>query len=835
MKQKIKIIFPILGVLALIFLPLVFSNKGILLFYGDSSEQMLQFYLGGWEKVHSGSLGLWDFSNAYGASSFCEVYYYLTSPFFWFCCLLPKEWIVFSFLTLNMLKLFLAYIFAYQWLKNILHKDYIAVIGALAATFCGWVCFLFHYNLFLDTYFLYFLLLYLADRYLFDRGNFLGITLAVAALCIINYYCAYMFLPFLMIYACVRLLSESEYDLKELCRFLGKIFGSILLGVGLSCFVLLPCAQIVLMSSRLSDNAVSLFHPVNWKVIYRIITSLFSPVIHRYDSNLFIAYETGNGLGWSGGLSLYTSIFVVLLCMAVPFMKNKKKRNVYLGTFALFGFMLIFPVFYKLLQGSLESRWYYMIALFNIYVAANILNEVDEKRIDGKKLCISALIMILMIGLFIVFSYYKWLMKDVRFLIKVMAGICLLLILYLFATLKNNKIILIILAMTEAILPMKMMFHEDGYIKAEDLQMEIHDLDFVIDYLKSIDPMFYRIGFSSRMDRFYENMPFMNNIASTTVYSSLYNFYQEDFLARFKKGWKINLNTGRIKTDNLMGVKYWISDQDDEVIPYGYLFVEKMVDYNIYLNKRCLYLGFATDKTLNEEVFKSLSFIDQDRLLPFYIITKDSENFQYEFFDSMFQIGGDWDPRHIEIELSNDRSGTILTIENQDLCDVNVTLYKEGTEVHSQHFVQYNYISFYYPPDIAFDKIVIEAPYATEKSDPFHIYAEQLVGYYEEHTDNLTTFYDVHQANDKIVGKIDLDQAMMVMTNIPYDPGWHVKVNGQEKEVKIVDLGFVGFECDEGSFTVELTYWPSSLTVGIVISVLSGLFLVYLICKRKKK
>lgn len=834
MRNKIKVLIPILIVLAIIFLPIILTNQSILIFYGDSAEQMLQFYLGGWEKVHSGSLGLWDFSNAYGASSFCEVYYYLTSPFFWLCCLFPKEWISSGFLYLNVLKLFLAYLFAYKWLKNVIHKDYIAIIGALAATFSGWVCFLFHYNLFLDTYFLYFILLFLVDRTLFDNKNPIFISLVTAFLCICNYYCAYMFLPFMIIYACIRLYSNVEKGIKENCLTLIKLFGWILLGVGMSCFILIPCAQIVIMSSRLSENSYTLFQPVNWKILYRIITSLISPVLYRYDSNLFITYEIGNGLGWSGGASLFTSIFIFSLCVLVPFMKNKRKQKVFIITFLLFALMLIFPVFYKILQGSIETRWYYMIALFNIYVAMHVLNEIDENKISYKKVCFSILTVMGLIGICVVFSYFKWLMKDVRFLIKVMFILCILLIGYMIACIKKYRRVLVCIAMVEAILPMSTMFYNDGYIRAEDLQMEIHNIDFIVDYLKEIDPQFYRIGFSSRMDRFCENMPFSNNIASTTSYSSLYNFYQEDFLSRFKRDWKINLNTGRIKTDNLMGVKYWISDKDDELVPYGYLYVEKMVDYNIYLNKRCLYLGFATDQTLNEEVFKKLSYMDQDRLLPFYIITQDSTNYNYEFYDSMFQIGGDWNPKHIEIDLCNDRSGTILYVENGDLCDVNITLYKENEEVLSQHFVQYNYISFYYPVEIEFDRIVIEAPYATDESNPFHVYAEQRVGYYEEYTDNVTMFYDVRQNKDKVEGKIDIDKPSTIMTNIPYDPGWNVKVDGKKKEIKMVDLGFVGFECEPGAHVVEFTYWPQSFTIGIVISVLSSLILVYLEYKRKK-
>ena len=51
---------------------------------------------------------------------------------------------------------------------------------------------------------------------------------------------------------------------------------------------------------------------------------------------------------------------------------------------------------------------------------------------------------------------------------------------------------------------------------------------------------------------------------------------------------------------------------------------------------------------------------------------------------------------------------------------------------------------------------------------------------------------------------------------------------------KMVDLGFVGFECEPGAHVVEFTYWPQSFTIGIVISVLSSLILVYLEYKRKK-
>ena len=70
-------------ILVLIFLGCYVENKGVYIFPGDSVEQMYQFYLGGWEKIHAGTLSQFDWSLGVGGNIMAYVYYFLTSPFFY--------------------------------------------------------------------------------------------------------------------------------------------------------------------------------------------------------------------------------------------------------------------------------------------------------------------------------------------------------------------------------------------------------------------------------------------------------------------------------------------------------------------------------------------------------------------------------------------------------------------------------------------------------------------------------------------------------------------------------------------------------------------------------
>lgn len=84
-------------------------------------------------------------------------------------------------------------------------------------------------------------------------------------------------------------------------------------------------------------------------------------------------------------------------------------------------------------------------------------------------------------------------------------------------------------------------------------------------------------------------------------------------------------------------------------------------------------------------------------------------------------------------------------------------------------------------------------------------------------------------SNSKIVGTVNAAHKGVMMTSIPYDRGWSVYVDGKEVPSYAISNALLAFDISEGAHTVELRYWPSGLTVGLIVSVLSLALLILLI------
>ncbi|MBO5306338.1 MAG: YfhO family protein, partial [Clostridia bacterium] len=81
-----------------------------------------------------------------------------------------------------------------------------------------------------------------------------------------------------------------------------------------------------------------------------------------------------------------------------------------------------------------------------------------------------------------------------------------------------------------------------------------------------------------------------------------------------------------------------------------------------------------------------------------------------------------------------------------------------------------------------------------------------------------------------------------ILTTIPYDEGWQIKVDGKKVEIQKSLDALVSFRIDgKGEHTVEMTYSPRIINIGAFISL--GSLIVYggivtidlLLCNRKKK
>lgn len=94
----------------------------------------------------------------------------------------------------------------------------------------------------------------------------------------------------------------------------------------------------------------------------------------------------------------------------------------------------------------------------------------------------------------------------------------------------------------------------------------------------------------------------------------------------------------------------------------------------------------------------------------------------------------------------------------------------------------------------------------------------------------VTSFRDSH-----IEGTVNAPQSGVMMTTIPYDAGWKVKVDGKEVETFGVAEALLAFSMDSGEHTVELTFVPDGLWLGIGATAFSLIALVLLVLWTRRR
>lgn len=111
---------------------------------------------------------------------------------------------------------------------------------------------------------------------------------------------------------------------------------------------------------------------------------------------------------------------------------------------------------------------------------------------------------------------------------------------------------------------------------------------------------------------------------------------------------------------------------------------------------------------------------------------------------------------------------------------------------------------------------------ASVNEDVFHQAVEEL------RKGQLT---DVEYKEGRISGKVICDSArgQMMFTSLSYDSGWRVKVDGERVDTFALGDGLLCFAVPQGEHTVTMTFLPSGLIAGAIISVVCILILLVLV------
>ena len=88
---------------------------------------------------------------------------------------------------------------------------------------------------------------------------------------------------------------------------------------------------------------------------------------------------------------------------------------------------------------------------------------------------------------------------------------------------------------------------------------------------------------------------------------------------------------------------------------------------------------------------------------------------------------------------------------------------------------------------------------------------------------------------NRIVGSVDGVKDGYLITSIPYDEHFEVKIDGKDVKYEKVNTAFLGVKMPDGTHEVEIVYHAPGLKMGKVLSVTGLLLLAGMMLWNKKK
>ena len=359
-KEQInkKSILIILGILLLsclfIFKNFVFGNQ-VLAYVdigSDTYDQYLPFYQSLIQHIRQGNFSLWDFYNGYGTNMYIMNMFdpFLDMIYLWGVIFGAEH--IYSFLVYWMiLHILLAGLSIYLFLSGFSLSEYAKIIASCAYALCGYmVVWGQHYQF--GTVMILFPLMLMCVEYSFhSRKWYLGISVICALASLSSLYTAYMQMLFLGFYVLFRVSWEKKLFSFEGISSVGKIYGSMLLGIGMGLIQLIPSAYYITnISGRVSNGSflqrvVSMGTSLYSKEYYKVLgLRLFSSNILGVQTNEYQGF--GN---YYEDPNVFVSVFFIIAFVQLIWMifKNqftKKQKCLMVLALMSFSYILLIPL-----------------------------------------------------------------------------------------------------------------------------------------------------------------------------------------------------------------------------------------------------------------------------------------------------------------------------------------------------------------------------------------------------------------------------------------------------------------------------------------------------------
>ncbi len=744
-----------------------------------------------------------------GENIFNFSYYGLLNPI-----ILPSYFLPFIDMTtyiigINILTIILSVILFYNFLLSHNIKREISLTTGILFVLSVPLIFHMHRHIMFVNY-MPFLILSLmgVDKYLKSKRKNL-LMISVFLMIMTSYYFSVSSLVVIFIYYLYNYLKKSKFNIIDIIKFVLVLLIPILC----SAVLLLPTLDTLLSGRNTMQKSftIELLKP----------RKNIGDIINDVDSL---------GLG------------IIAIITLIYLFYTKKKENITISL--VLTTILFIPVFAYILNGGLYTRCKCLIPFIPLfcYLISLFLSDVIDKKINLYKFSL------LIILIFIILYIYS---KDNILL----HSIIIILSLLLYNKFNKKIIITIPLIMLSFFLSFNKIseeslitYKEYNTIFDKKIEKEINDvIEKDDDYYRFIN-LNYNL---KTMNKIYNNKYFTTSIYSSTYNKNYLNFVRNNFAtSRNDYNYFLVATNKDLLFNSFMGVKYIYSK---EPLPYPY----EKISENVYKNPNALPLIYSSSDTISKIEFNNLTYPYKNYTLLNNVVVDSNEKsvnkFNIEKLEIPYKIissrGVDLEENVIKVK----KEGTLILKFEKELVNKILFIKVEGLRRNSckddKITMSINGVDnsltckgWPYPNKNSIFHYTINS----DKIDTLEIkltrgnyYVEDINTYIMDYKDITNPNIDPAKINsikdDKIIANIDSKEDGYLVTSIPYDKGFTIKIDGNIVETQIVNTAFVGAKIKKGSHKIEISYKSPYLKEGKIISSIGIiLFVITNLYDRKK-
>ncbi len=773
----------------------------------------------------------YNFYSGVGTNMLPMYTYYLSSPFQWLLLLFENEmlYVMIPFvyaikiaLCAATMDLFLQYRYGYNNKHIMFALCYgFSAMGVVYSQSLMWID---------GLYMLPLLILGVEKSIQTQKFGFLGLMVALSYL--FNFYTAVMSMLLCGVVFLVRLF---QLNIKKPLIIITKTSLSVLLGIGVNMVLLLP-SFLSIMSNRGSSVDV--------------LTT--STTIDRFlGLNSLFMLEEAKTLGIEKSF-IYCGLICVLLVIASFFSKKLSNREKW-GHAILLGVLILSVVNEFLYSGwhlfsmpyGFPTRFAYCISFVMILIASSTSEEENKKGMTIA-FCIT---LVLLMGRMSMEFEVSMLLTNLFFLVCV----------FLFWILKRKFVLGIVII--ELVISSVYIFDSlnkdnqyEGYRDLVDVLQYDAEMQAVLDEIDLKDNERMESTFKNNLNESYAL-----GYSSISHYSSTYNKKIHDFLEH--TGATSHLFGSQYEgttlfLDSLLGVKYVLHNESDYVNgtflenynqileidgigvyenPYALdiAFVSdpveeaKLSEYRstLYQNDIANRLG-ASDKLINEITFDKIYVWDS------LMISEDPYVYQNEFKeDTDSRIG-------IYPNIDEVKEGTPMYMQLRYVDNESWYMLVSGFQNRGHHYTGYDsgsrYLGLAYPNEEFLVECILTGEYLRFTDAYFYSLDLDVL---KDLSTQLHNEPEVEFSRhlDTITMNVELNEVKDLIVTYPYDEGWTCTVNGVPTKIEQYESTFLKIALNPGENEIVLSYVPTGLKLGLVLSVFSVLCSVCWVFITKKK